>query len=159
MKILGFIEFSQEISVKEIFKVSVETIKWSPSMKPHYSVWILIESSQENEKQLKTIKWSPISWSLGHEAPNLFLLDLNQDKYRVSLNFHKKGVLTISVQKNIFKVSVETIKWSPSPATWARTTERGAISSEFPWQGKTDSSVGGGQASEIYHLLDVKLNN
>ena len=55
--------------------------------------------------------------------------------------------------------SAETIKWSPSPATWARTTERGAISSEFPWQGKTDSSVGGGQASEIYHLLDMKLNN
>ena len=56
MKILGFIEFSQEISVKEIFKLSVETIEWSPSMKPHYSVWILIERSQENEKQLSPLK-------------------------------------------------------------------------------------------------------
>ena len=37
---------------------------------------------------VETIKWSPISWSLGHEAPNLFLLDLNQDNYWVSLNFH-----------------------------------------------------------------------
>ena len=58
--------------------------------KLHYNVWILIGISQENEKQLKTIKCSPISWSLGHEAPNLFLLDLNQDNYWVSLNFHKK---------------------------------------------------------------------
>ena len=58
--------------------------------KLHYNVWILIGISQENEKQLKTIKCSPISWSLGHEGPNLFLLDLNQDNYWVSLNFHKK---------------------------------------------------------------------
>ena len=35
--------------------------------KLHYNVWILIGISQENEKQLKTIKCSPISWSLGHE--------------------------------------------------------------------------------------------
>ena len=39
------------------------------------------------------------------------------------------------------KASQGAIKRSPSLATWARTTERGAISFEFPRPGKTDSSV------------------
>ena len=66
----------------------------------------------------------------------------------IHIDIQISGFIEFSHKKIcVEKVSPETIKWSPSPATWARTTERGAISSEFPWQGKTDSSVGGGQAS------------